>query len=209
VNPAQALHDAQRIGASLLARLPAPVTGVPFASPRVPAFALPPKETGERVCQAMTLTAPPGVDVFGLIAEDMRQNGVEPHAWSSPDGEILVGVLPGAGFVLVLRRHAGRAELYVVSPILPKTGAGLYAGIAAGAVVGLVGPCFSTLTFQRLLGDQVAYLGFVPVVLLLGGALLISPDTRQFGVGLLIGGAITGIVTAGICSAMLGGLSPR
>ena len=32
----------------------------------------------------------------------------------------------------------------------------------------------------------------------------ISPDTRQFGLGLLIGGALTGIVTAGLCSTMLG-----
>ena len=49
-----------------------------------------------------------------------------------------------------------------------------------------------------------AFLGFVPLVLLLGGALLVSPDTRQFGLGLLIGGALTGIVTAGLCSTMLG-----
>jgi len=202
VNRAQALHDAQQIGASLLARVLPPPAGVPIPSPVLPAFALPPKETGERVCQAMTVLVPAGVDAFGLLAEDWAQNGIPPQSWSSPEGPVLVGVHP-AGFVLVFRNQAGRHELYVVSPILSPSAVGLYTGIVVGAAIGLVGPCFSLLLLQRLFDERVAFLGFVPVVLLLGGALLLWPDTRQFGVGLLIGGAITGIVTAGICSAML------
>ena len=113
----------------------------------------------------------------------------------------MVGVT-SAGFVLVLRDHAGRTELYVVSPILQASTAGLYGGIAVGAAIGLVGPCFSMAILQGLAGEH-AFLGFVPLVLLLGGVLLIEPDTRQFGVGLLIGGAVTGIVTAGLCASML------
>lgn len=202
MNRAQALREAQQIGASLLARVEPPLTGVPIPSPVLPTFALPPRETGERVCQAMTLLAPAGVDLFALLADDWEQNGLQPHSWSAPVGPVLVGVHL-AGFVLVLRGHAGRTDLYVVSPILSTSRAGLYGGIAVGAAIGFVGPCFSTLTFQQWFGDHLAFLGFVPVILLLGGGLLISPDTRQFGVGLLIGGAITGIVTAGICSTML------
>jgi hypothetical protein len=140
--------------------------------------------------------------VFDVLAEDWRQNGVQPHSWSSPEGPILVGVHL-SGFVLVVRRHAGIHELYVVSPILSASRARLYGGIGVGAVIGLVSPCFTVLVFEAWSGPATALLGFVPVVLLLGGALLISPDTRQFGVGLLIGGAITGIATAGVCSSML------
>jgi len=172
---------------------------VPIPSPVVPAFALPPREAGERACQAMTLSAPAGVDVFALLAHDWEQNGLQPHSWVSPEGLVLVGVTV-AGFVLVLRNR----ELYVVSPILAPPRAGLLAGLAVGAAIGFVGPCFSLATFQRWFDEQVAFLGFVPLVLLLGGALLVSPDTRQFGLGLLIGGALTGIVTAGLCSTMLG-----
>jgi hypothetical protein len=78
----------------------------------------------------------------------------------------------------------------------------LFGGIGVGAVFGLVGSCFSTAFFRQWFGPHAALLGFVPVILLLGGGLLLPPNTRQFGVGLLIGGAITGIVTAGICSSM-------
>jgi hypothetical protein len=140
------------------------------------------------------------VDAFALLAEDWAQNGIQPQSWSSPEGQVLVGVHP-AGFVLVLRNQAGRHELYVVSPILSPP-RGIYGGIALGAAIGFVGPCFSLLLLRQV-DEHVAFLGFVPVVLLLGGALLLSPDSRQFGVGVLIGAASTGIVTAGICSTML------
>jgi hypothetical protein len=139
------------------------------------------------------------VDVFALLALDWEQNSLQPHSWSSPEGRVLVGVTAG-GFVLVLRNH----ELSVVSPILAPPREGFLAGIAVGAAIGFVGPCFSLTTFQRWFDERVAFLGFVPLVLLLGGALLLSPGTRQFGVGLLIGAALTGIVTAGLCSTMLG-----
>lgn len=201
MNRAQALREGQQIGASLLARVEPPLAGVPIPSPQLPAFALPPREAGERVCRAMTLVVPAGVDVFALLAVDWEQSGLQPQSWSTPEGSVLVGVT-SAGFVLVLRDHAGRAELYVVSPILQTSNAGLYGGIAVGAAIGLVGPCFSMAMFQGLAGEH-AFLGFVPLVLLLGGALLLGPDTRQFGVGLLIGGAITGIVTAGVCASIL------
>jgi hypothetical protein len=55
----------------------------------------------------------------------------------------------------------------------------------------------------RLLGDGPVSWGFMPVILLLGGGLLISPNTRRFGVGLLIAGGIIGIVTAGVCGTLL------
>ncbi|MCU7728658.1 hypothetical protein ODJ79_33515 [Actinoplanes sp. KI2] len=203
MNRAQALRDARLLGASLLARVDPPLTGVPIPSPSLPFFALPADEAGERVCQAMTLRAPDGVDVFALLDDDWRQIGVLPHTWSSPEGPILVGVHPAAGFVLVVCRHAGDHVLYVVSPILSASRAGLYGGIAVGAAIGLVGPCFAVLAFRALNDPDRTLLGFVAAVLLLGGALLISRDTRQFGVGLLIGGAITGIATAGMCSSML------
>lgn len=204
MNRAQALHGLdQRIGALLLARTDPPLTGVPIRSPVMPMVAISPGETGTRVCRAMSLTIPPGVDVFALFANDWQRAGFQPRSWSSPAGPIVVAT-DQAGFVLVLQIRTGQVELSVISPPLSSArNPGLSIGLAVGAVIGFVGPCFSLAAFLPVRNDQLAMLAFVPIILVLGGGLLIWPNTRQVGLGLLIGGAVTGIVTAGVCATML------
>ena len=207
MNRAQALHDVdRRIGAVLLARADPPLTGVPIPSPQVPPEAVPPGETGTRVCRGMSLVFPPGVDVFALFAGDWERAGFRPRSWSAPEGPVLVAWDP-EGFILLLRHHAGRIELYVISPLLASGATPLfYGGLGVGALVGFLGPCLSTVLVASVLGSArapAAFVPLVPCVLAVGGGLLIAPGTRQFGLGLLLGSAITGIVTAGVCASAL------
>jgi hypothetical protein len=203
VNRDQALRGVdQRIGALWLAHADPPVTGVPIAEPVLPAVAFSPSEPRGRVYRAVTLRIPPGVDVFALFADDWQRSGFQPRWWPSPHGPVLVAH-DQANFTFLLQQHGEQIELYVVSPPLSSVGNGmLFGGLAAGAMIGLVGPCFSVLALNRV-HSGFAFLAYVPFAVLLAGGLLIAPSTRRFGLGLLIGGAVTGIATAGICAPML------
>ncbi|MEV4639641.1 hypothetical protein AB0J80_20020 [Actinoplanes sp. NPDC049548] len=192
-----------RMGALLLARSDPPLTGTPIPSAQLPWSALPPDEKGIRVCRGMNLVVPPGVDVFRLFADEWQRAGFELRSWTPPVGPTLVGCDPG-GFLLVLQQRGGQVLLYVVSPLLSSgTNAALIGGLVVGGVMGLCGPIMSLGVLGQVLDGKLAFLGFVPVLGLLGGALAISPDTRPFGVGLLIGAAATGIISGGLCSGLL------
>jgi hypothetical protein len=81
--------------------------------------------------------------------------------------------------------------------------------IFCGAVIGLLATVvlpFASLSLAQWAGFGVILmpLVLVPVV---GGGLLLSPTTRPWGTGMLIGWAVALVVAAGACVALLSGLS--
>lgn len=69
------------------------------------------------------------------------------------------------------------------------------AGVAAGAGLGCLGPCLFRIgplaSFPAL-----ALWAWVPLFLMVGGGSLWLPETRRFGIGLLISGAVLGTTVA-------------
>ncbi|MCW2142413.1 hypothetical protein BXY51_007003 [Actinoplanes cyaneus] len=146
---------------------------------------------------------PPGTDLFGAAAELWRRGGCQVTETHTATGPALTGVDP-QGYLLHLTAGPP-AVLVVASPPLPHRNRGLGPGIAAGVILGPLGTC---LSFTGNLdtsggGSPLAVWLWLPFLLLIGGLLLIRPATRRFGAGLLIGGAVTGIVLSGICSSMM------
>jgi hypothetical protein len=121
-------------------------------------------------------------------------------------GRVLV-VHDPAGYVITLTR-TGDADplLTVASPRVPAEviDRGLLAGLLAGVAFGCAGPCFFSVVpmtaFPSLAGLSAPFWGWIPLYLLVGGGSVWMPETRKFGAGLLISGAIVGASVAGIFS---------
>lgn len=81
--------------------------------------------------------------------------------------------------------------------------------IICGAVIGVaatIAAPFLALALADSLGFGIFVLSFV-VVPVTGLALLISATTRKWGLGLIIGWAVSLVLGAGACVALLSGLS--
>jgi hypothetical protein len=89
----------------------------------------------------------------------------------------------------------------------PPSGQGwkILCGAAIGFLSTIVLPFASLGLAQRAgFGIVVVPLALVPVV---GTGLLLAPTTRPWGAGMLIGWAVSLVVAAGACVALLSGLS--
>ncbi|WP_433795544.1 hypothetical protein [Actinoplanes sp. CA-252034] len=175
-------------------------------------FTGPPDAPGyQRVRRGVTIrTPPPDVDVFAVTADLWRQGLCQVRDDQTPHGRVLTGHDP-SGYELTLT-SGDRIDLIVASPpVLRKSDRSLVTGIVVGTVLGPATSCVSILAairgtayFEGAGGLALAW-AWVPVLLVIGGALLISPSTRRFGIGLMIGVASTGIIVSGFCTAVLTG----
>jgi hypothetical protein len=206
----EALHGANlRIHALVQSCADLHLTGGPHPAPQIPAFAVPPGIVN-RICLGHVFTTVPGVDLMARFTRDFTAAGFAPRPLTVPEGPALLAQ-DQSGFTLALLDRGRQAELYVISPPLGDISGGgagaLVGGIAAGAVLGPIAPCLAGLATLGGGDVQMRYtLAFVPLLLLVGGGLTILPKTRRFGVGLLIGGGATGIITASLCSPLLSDL---
>ncbi len=100
----------------------------------------------------------------------------------------------------------------------PRAGLGLGAGAGLGALVGIVGPILlgllgwgATTVLQASVAESVNGLVIIaivvlPIVLLIGGCLLMIPDhTRGWGVAALTASGVWLISAAGVCTVALFG----
>ncbi|MEU8658806.1 hypothetical protein [Actinoplanes philippinensis] len=178
--------------------------------PAGPAGAPPDAPGYQRMRRGVTIrTPPPGIDVFAVTADLWRQGLCQVTESRTPHGRTLIGHDP-SGYELVLTA-GDRLDLVVTSPPVPrKQDHGAVIGIVVGTVVGPAVSCLSfiaaangaSLPGAGLESTLLAW-AWVPVLLVIGGALLVSPSTRRFGTGLMIGVAATGIIISGFCSSLL------
>lgn len=155
-----------------------------------------------RLRHGVRFEVPPGTNLFAAAGELWRRGGCQVSETYTGYGSALVAQ-DAQGFQLVLA-SGPPAVLVVASPPAPRRDYGLGAGIGIGAVLGPLGSClsFSGLYNSAGSGNVIGLWAWLPLLLVVGGLLLISPSTRKFGTGLLIGGAITGIALSGVCSLM-------
>ncbi|WP_093616205.1 hypothetical protein [Actinoplanes philippinensis] len=174
--------------------------------------ALPDAPGYHRVRRGVTIRTPPaGVDVFAVTTNLWRQGLCQISEDQTPQGRLLIGHDP-AGYEMTLT-SGDRISLVVASPPLPrKNDHSLVIGIVVGTVLGPAASCMSFIAaLSGAIQDGTNRDGvllawaWVPVLLVLGGALLIPPSTRRFGTGLMIGTAAAGIITSGFCTALMTG----
>jgi hypothetical protein len=139
-----------------------------------------------------------GDDVFDVIAELWRESGC--HVVDT--GGLLLVEDPD-GYVISLFRPEGEAPiLTVASPAIPAPylDRGLVAGLLAGLAFGCLGPCLTTLVPSALIpalaGSKATYWAWLPLFALVAGGSLYLPDSRRFGIGLLIAGVLVGLPVA-------------
>jgi hypothetical protein len=161
----------------------------------------PPTTAGIRILRGGRLPEA-GDEAFDVIAELWRHAGGQVEDASGLDGRLLVAQDP-AGYVISLARHDGEAPiLTVASPAIaaPYLDRGLLAGIGAGFAVGCLGPCATTIipsaALPALADTHATYWAWLPLFLLIAGGSIYFPDTRRFGVGLLIAGVLVGLPIA-------------
>ncbi|GIF15700.1 hypothetical protein [Actinoplanes teichomyceticus] len=197
----------ERLDATLRAcRIPPeavePVTAEPGST------GLPPDPPGvRRVRRAVRIrTVPPDVDLFAVATDLWQRGGCQVGETFTGYGGTLVGQDP-AGHVLSLTAGDGGTPplLVISSPPMPRPDRGMTLGVVTGAVLGPVATCVSVLTALNSLAEPNLWAMWLwlPLLLVVGGLLALSPQSRRFGTGLLIGGAATGIATSGLCTAMM------
>lgn len=104
------------------------------------------------------------------------------------------------------------------SPPFPRTGLGLGAGAGLGALVGILGPILIALAAwgvnslvhgqagADLTGMAIIAILIIPVGLLIGGCVLMVPDsTRGWGVGALVASGVWLLSSAGVCTVFFFG----
>ncbi len=145
-------------------------------------------------------------EVFDVVRDLWQGAGCRVTDASGLDGRLLT-VHDPAGYLLTLARHAGDDPiLTVASPpaATPWLVRALLTGLLSGVGVGCFGPCLSSVVpmaaVPSLAGLSAPYWGWVPLWLLIGAGSVWRPETRRFGAGLLAGGAVVGVMVAGIFS---------
>lgn len=95
--------------------------------------------------------------------------------------------------------------LVVSPPVAPQLiDRSLLAGLASGLGVGCLGPCVFSVgplaAFPSLAGLAAPIWAWIPLFLLVSAGCLALPETRRFGTGLLISGALLGTTVAVVFS---------
>jgi hypothetical protein len=147
-----------------------------------------------------------GGEVFDVVADLWRHAGGEVEDTTGLDGRMLL-VRDPDGYLITLARHgADDPILTVASPAVPSgfLDRGLVAGLLSGLAAGCLGPCVTTVVpksiFPALAGVHALFWAWVPLFVLVAGGCLYLPETRRFGAGLLITGALLGITVATVFS---------
>jgi hypothetical protein len=122
------------------------------------------------------------------------------------DGRLLI-VHDPAGYLISLSRHADDDPILTVAspPLAPeRLDRGFAAGLLSGTALGCLGPCAGSVVpsaaVPALAGMGILHWAWVPLFLLVTAGSLWQRETRRFGAGLLISGALFGITVAGIVS---------
>jgi hypothetical protein len=155
------------------------------------------------------LAVPPGADVFALAAALWRQGHCQVSESHTASGRTLTAHDP-AGYLLTLT-SGDRISLVVASPPAPcRRVLGLVLGIVAGVLLSPAASCFSFVsaldsTFREGAppGGFLLAWAWAPVLLVIGGLLLVPSSTRRFGIGLMIGGAVTGLAVSGFLMSLI------
>lgn len=140
-------------------------------------------------------------EVYGVIRELWEQAGCRIEGY----GRTLV-VHDPSGYVITLTQQPGdEPVLTVASPPIPArlVDPPLLAGLLGGLALGCVGPCAAVgpmTLFPSLAGLSAPFWGWVPLYLLIGVGSVWRPETRRFGAGLLVSGALVGISVAWVFS---------
>ena len=139
-------------------------------------------------------------EVYAAIRDLWEQAGCRVEQ----SGPLLV-VRDPAGYLITLTRQGDDDPvLTVASPPLPPEliDRGLLAGLLAGLGLGCGGPCLFSVgpmtAFPSLAGLAAPFWGWLPLFLLVGGISVWLPETRKFGAGLLVSGAVVGGTVASI-----------
>ncbi|NMO57662.1 hypothetical protein HH310_41665 [Actinoplanes sp. TBRC 11911] len=146
-------------------------------------------------------------EAYGLIRELWESSGCPVDDVSGLDGRVLIVHDPAGYLITVTGQGEEDPILTVASPPVASQflERGLVAGVLSGLTIGCVGPCVAGVgpltMFPAMVGLNGAYWGWVPLFLLVVGVTLWRPETRRFGVGLLVGGALVGFTVAGIVSS--------
>ena len=167
----------------------------------------PPAGSGQRIVRGGRL---PGLgehtdDVYDATRELWEQAGCRVQDATGRDGRALV-LLDPAGYVITLTPDPGDDPiLTVASPPVPVrlVDPPLLAGLLGGLALGCVGPCAAVgpmTAFPSLAGLAAPFWGWVPLYLLIGVGSVWWPETRRFGAGLLVSGALVGATVAWVFS---------
>ena len=130
-------------------------------------------------------------EVFDTVAELWEHAGCQVRR----DGRRLVAEDP-AGYLITLAGD-GDPILTVASPPVAAhlVDRGLLAGLAAGAGIGCVAPCLFRIGPLASV-PTLALWAWIPLYLMIAGGTIWLPETRRFGLGLLITGALFGVTVA-------------
>lgn len=146
-------------------------------------------------------------EAYELIRELWESSGCPVDDVGGLDGRMLIVHDPAGYLITVTGQGDEDPILTVASPPIASRflERGLLAGVLSGLTIGCVGPCVAGVgpvtMFPGMVGLNGAYWGWVPLFLLVTGVTLGRPETRRFGVGLLVGGALVGFTVAGIVSS--------
>jgi hypothetical protein len=146
-------------------------------------------------------------EAYGLIRELWESAGCPVDDVTGLDGRMLVVHDPAGYLITVTRQGEDDPILTVASPPIGSQfrERGLLAGLLSGLGIGCLGPCVSGVgpmtLFPAMAGLTAAYWGWVPLFLLVAGVTLWRPETRRFGAGFTVGGALLGFTVAGIVSS--------
>lgn len=146
-------------------------------------------------------------EAYDLIRELWESCGCPVDDVIGLAGRMLIVHDPAGYLITVTRQDEDDPILTVASPPLGSqfVERGLVAGLLSGLAFGCLGPCVSGVgpmtMFPSMVGLNAAYWGWVPLFALVSGVTLWRPETRRFGAGLLVGGALVGFTVAGIVSS--------
>jgi hypothetical protein len=145
-------------------------------------------------------------EVYEVVADLWRGAGCRVESDAGPDGRLLI-VHDPAGYLLTLSTYAGDDPVLIVAsppPAAQFADRALLAGLLAGFGLGCLGPCLGSVipmaAMPSLAGLRAPYWGWVPLYLMVGLGTLWLPETRKFGAGVLVSGAVIGITVASVFS---------
>ncbi len=146
-------------------------------------------------------------EFFDAVADLWRGAGCTVEQHSGLDGRLVI-VRDPAGYLLTLSAYGEDDPILIVaSPPAASQFAdrSLFAGLLSGLGLGCLGPCVGTVlpmaAIPSLAGLSAPYWAWVPLYLMVGLGTLWLPETRKFGAGVLISGAVIGITVAGVFSS--------